>query len=159
MTAPAKLHPTVRAEIGRRLNDGASVYRVSKDLELHIAVVRAVRDDLGIPAGQQGNHRLAVPEPVRWDDTDEEDGDPKDAEPRRYPVGQWCVERPNQAKWLEMCDKASDVESVVLRDAMCRVLGLRLSATTPEIYAALASERRFADELAALYIQVRGRGW
>lgn len=155
----AGLHPRVRAEIGRRLNNGDSVYRVSKDLDLHIGIVRAARDDLGLPAGMQGNHRLATPGPVRWDDTDEVDGDPLEAEPHRIPVGQWCVERPNQAKWLEMCDKASDVESVVLRDAMCRVLGLKLSATTPEIYAALAGERRFAEDLAAAYIQVRGRGW
>ncbi len=148
-----------RAEVGRRLASGAAAYRVAQEMQMPATTVRRIRDELRIPALVPGTDRLAKPEAVRWDDPPEVDGDPTEANPHRYPVGHWCVERPHQARWLEMCDKASPVESVVLRDAMCRVLGLKLAATTPEIYAALAAERRYADDLARLYIQVRGRGW
>ncbi len=151
--------PELRAEVVRRLADRTPAYRVAKDLQIGVERVRNVRDEERIPRCRPGQAIQARSEPVRWDDLDNEDGDPTQVRPHRIPVGQWCVERPNQARWLEMCDKASDVEAVVLRDAMCRVLGLKLSATTPEIYGALAAERRYADDLAAAYIQARGRGW
>jgi hypothetical protein len=157
VTAPAKLHPRVRAEIARRLNDGASVYRVSKDLALHISIVRGVRDDLGIPAGQQGNHRLAAPEPVRWDDTDDVDGNPQQASPLRIPPGMWCMERPNQAAWLALVKAAATkVETEALRLAMARVLGLPLTATDGLIEDTLRAESRTAEELAGLYLAARG---
>lgn len=153
-----RMAPEVRKEIERRLLDGAPVTRIAKDMGIWADNVRAIRDDIGVPSHRSGNRTPARSEPVRWDDTDIEDGDPRTVNPQRIPVGQWCIDRPNQARWVEMVNSAGDIELVYLRDAMCTVLGLRLGATSPEIEAALKAEHRLADDLAALYIKARGYG-
>lgn len=152
------MDPATRKEVIRRLTDGAAVARVAKDLHVGTDSVRAIRDDLGIKPLRNGWRRQPEPAPVPPVEPDEVDGDPVQATPHRIPAGLWCVERPNQRQWLAMVAAANGVEAVALRHAMCRVLGLPLGAADVDIEAALTAEHRLADELAAAYIEVRGRG-
>lgn len=151
MTAP-KMSPQTRAEIVRQLNDGIPVYRVAREVGVWVDSVRAIRDEEGVPKLRGGNQRLARPEPVRFDDPEEVDGAPAQADPHRIPVGLWCAERPNQARWMELVTTAEGVGLQALRVAMTWVLGLPHTATDDQIGEALTAERRTADELASLYL-------
>ena len=157
MTAP-KMDPEVREEIIRRLLDGAPVSRIAQNMRLDPGKVRAIRNEQRIPARRPGGDLPAQSKPVRWDDTDEQDGDPVEARPHRIPVGLWCIERPNQAQWMALVKAAHGVEREALRLAMTWVLGLSLNATDDEIATALVAERRTAEDLAGLYVKARGYG-
>lgn len=157
MTA-SKLDPEIRAEIVRRLTAGDPVSRIAQEMHVGPWRVRAIRDEQRITPLRTGKSTLARPEPVRWDDLDEEDGDPRTANPQRIPVGLWCIERPNQRQWEALLDAAGPVELEALRLAMTWVLGLSLNATEYAIGRALTRERRAAEELAGLYLKARGYG-
>lgn len=156
MTRP--LSQQEHAEVSRRLVDGAAVSRISRDMALPITVVRRVRDDLRIPARRPGNDQVARPEPVRWGDTDEVDGDPADANPHRIPVGVWCMERPRCREWQALVDAAGDIERVTLRHCMAAVHGLPLGTSDESLEHAVRADRRLAEELAGLYLKARGYG-
>ena len=148
-----------RQEIARRLNDGEPVTNIAKEMRIWSDSVRAIRDDLGIPARKGGHGRGAKPVSIPAHvivDPDEVDGDPKLSNPLRIPVGQWCTERPNQARWMALADAAHGVEREALRVAMAGVLGLSWNATDHAIGVALTTERRTAEELAGLYLAARG---
>lgn len=147
-----------RDEIVRRLNDGAPVYRIAQDMNVWVDSVRAIRNEHGIPARRAGSNLPAKSKPVLVVDPDEDDGDPKTATPLRIPVGQWCIERPNQAQWRALIDAATGVELVALRLAMCWVLDLPLGASDEQIGITLTNERRTAEDLAGLYMKARGYG-
>lgn len=151
-----RMNQATRDEVARRLRNGDPVYRVAKDMNLWADSVRALRNELGIPPRRAGGSTPAKSKPVVVIETDEEDGDPASANPQRIPVGQWCIERPNQAQWLALVDAANGIELVALRLAMCWVLDLPLGASDVRIGKALTEERRTAEELAGLYIKARG---
>lgn len=69
------------------------------------------------------------------------------------------AEKPHQQQWLAMLAAASRYEVVNLRHAICRVLGLPLSASDVTIDDAVRADRRLAEDLAGQYMAARAGKW
>ncbi|GAA0738568.1 helix-turn-helix domain-containing protein [Dactylosporangium roseum] len=145
-----------RREILRLLRAGHPVSYVARSAARSDRTVRALRDANGIPVSGAGRPRIAerdspylAPEPPEGEGLGS--GDPW-MPPPGYDL---YAARPMQQRWKALLAAARPVEVVELRQAVCRVLGLRLGAPDDEIIAAVQVDRRTAEELATRYLEAR----
>lgn len=127
-----KLTDEERDHIRRLLRAGHSVQQVCRQVGRSHQPVRAIRDEL--------DTEEPLPRVPPW------------TPPPGYDL---YGERPMQQRWLALLAAAGPVELVELRQAVCRVLELRLGASDDEIVQAAMADRRTAEELATLYLYAR----